>query len=240
MTHVNRILLVEDEPGVRLTLAANLELEGFELVEAETAEEALSLLADETVDLVLSDIRMPGMGGLGLLREVRERIPELPVVLMTAFTTEQSIDDALRAGVFTVLAKPFDTERAASLLARAVARPVVLLVEGEGARERLGEKLEATGLRTVAVETPGLALAALRGGEVDVCVAQGGDDEVVLGLVDEIRAASPEVVVVVATHSESPTFLSRLLRSGVRCVRRLDQDQLVRAIAEARGHGLHA
>lgn len=237
-----RVLLVEDEPGVRMTLAGNLELEGFEVVEAASAEEALGLLAREPVDLVLSDIRMPGMGGVSLLRSVRRNHPELPVVLMTAFTAETTIEEAIFAGVYTVLAKPFEVEQAAQLLTRAMRRPVVLVTDthGQGA-ELLERELSSAGLRIARADTTALALELLAQGGTDVCVARLGEQSDSLSLVEAIRKSYANVPVIVATGSESTAFLSSVARLGAHCLRHpRDAGRLLRAVSELRAEGAHA
>jgi CheY-like chemotaxis protein len=127
-----RILVVDDEPGLLMTLAANLELEGFEVVAAESGARALDLFEQGAFDLVLSDIRMPGMNGVDLFRTLRSKQHGVPVVLMTAFALEGLVQEAIREGAFTVLPKPFDLDHVVGALTRAAKSPVVLLVDGDG------------------------------------------------------------------------------------------------------------
>src|SRR6185437_3367023 len=94
-----RILIVDDERPILLTLAANLELDDFEVATAESGAAALELLARETFDLVLSDVRMPGMNGVELFRRIRQLRPDCPVVLMTGFAIEGLVYDAVAEGV---------------------------------------------------------------------------------------------------------------------------------------------
>src|SRR5271166_5091781 len=98
-----RILLVDDEQSLLMTLAANLELDGLDVTTAESGQRALELFESEPFDLVLSDIRMPGMNGVDLFRRIRAQRPECPVVLMTAFALEGLVQEAIAEGVFTVL-----------------------------------------------------------------------------------------------------------------------------------------
>src|SRR5262245_49177517 len=121
-----KILLVDDDESVRITLAANLELEGLEVVEAESASRGLALLQQQSFDLLLSDVRMPGMGGVELFLAVKRVAPDLPVLLMTGFTSEEAVTTAVSAGVFAVLIKPFDISHVVKTLQRALQRPVVL------------------------------------------------------------------------------------------------------------------
>src|SRR5262245_42654444 len=97
---MTRVLLVDDEPGLLVTTAANLELEGLEVVTALNAAEALAALARERFDVVISDIRMPGMSGIDLYHEVQRRHPGLPMLLNTGFFDERQVAAALGEGVF--------------------------------------------------------------------------------------------------------------------------------------------
>ena len=109
-----RILIVDDEDSVRLTLAANLELEGFEILEAVDGQNALEVLGNEQVDLILSDIRMPQLGGVDLLRRVKELDQPVPVVLMTAYFYDKDhvIKRSRLEGLENVLfKKPVDPDR---------------------------------------------------------------------------------------------------------------------------------
>ncbi len=237
-----RVLVVDDELGVRMTLSGNLELEGYEVLEADSAEEALAILSRESVDLVLSDIRMPGMGGIALLRQVKAVHPDLPVVLMTAFTAESNIEEAIGYGVYTVLAKPFNLERAADLIARAMARPAVLVVETAGGDADLLEReFSRAGLRVARTSSPAEALAFVQSGQCDLCVAQlGGDSREVLSLIETLRAQHPEVAILAIAGAGSPSLLSRLALLGARCVAQPRPGKVLRAVSELRAAGAHA
>lgn len=80
-----RILLVDDQKSLRRSLSLMLQGAGFETEEAESGEEALSHLSKQTVDLVITDLRMEGMSGVDLLREIKRINPGLPIILITAW-----------------------------------------------------------------------------------------------------------------------------------------------------------
>ena len=86
-----KLLIVDDESGLRQLLSIVFEREGYQVRIAENGRRALEILRQETADLVISDIRMPDMGGIALLREARQFLPDLAVVMMTAYDT---IEDA--------------------------------------------------------------------------------------------------------------------------------------------------
>lgn len=102
-----RILLVDDQKSLRHSLSLMLQGAGFETGEAESGEEALSLLTHQQYDLVITDLRMDGMSGVDLLREIKRDKPALPVILITAHGSIDSAVDAMRLGAFDYLTKPF-------------------------------------------------------------------------------------------------------------------------------------
>ena len=105
-----QILIVEDDLALRSALLDTAEIAGLRAIGAADGSEALSLLDERQVDLVISDIQMAPMDGHALLREIRKRDRDLPVVLMTAYESIQSAVDALRDGATDYLVKPFEAE----------------------------------------------------------------------------------------------------------------------------------
>ncbi len=101
-----RILMVDDEEPIRRGLAANLRLRGFHCRTAADAKTALSLLAEETAAIVVTDIRMPGHDGMWLLEQIRVAHPETAVILLTGFAEVELAARALRAGASDFLVKP--------------------------------------------------------------------------------------------------------------------------------------
>jgi len=112
------ILIVDDEKNIRTHLATYVRSLGHAAETAEDAAAALRTLDRGAVDLVLSDVRMAGMDGLALLREIRRRLPEAVVVLMTAYATVEQAVEAMRAGAYDYLVKPFSLEQVGLLVAR--------------------------------------------------------------------------------------------------------------------------
>ena len=113
-----RILLVEDDRALREALADTLALGGYDYLEAADGVAALALLQKESVAMVVSDVNMPGMDGHALLRSLRERFPQLPVLLMTAYGTVQNAVTAMREGAVDYLVKPFEPAALLDLVAQ--------------------------------------------------------------------------------------------------------------------------
>ncbi|HEU5395322.1 MAG TPA: response regulator, partial [Candidatus Methylomirabilis sp.] len=107
MTEGARILVVDDEPDMVETVARILTRLGHESVTATDGRAALEALERDRPDLVLTDLRMPGMDGLTLIRQVKRIRAELPVIIITGFSTESSAIDAVNLGVAGYLTKPF-------------------------------------------------------------------------------------------------------------------------------------
>jgi DNA-binding NtrC family response regulator len=112
------ILIVDDEKNIRTHLGTYVRGLGHDVHLAQDATEALALVERHDLDVVLSDVRMTGMNGLALLNEIRRRRPEAVVVLMTAYATIPGAVEAMRAGAYDYLAKPFALDEVALLLDR--------------------------------------------------------------------------------------------------------------------------
>ncbi len=112
------ILVVEDDPHLREAVCDTLELAGQAVISAPGGEEALKMLDTQAVALVVSDVRMMPMDGITLLKEIRVRLPHLPVVLMTAFADVDRAVEAMRAGACDFLLKPFEPKALLEHVAR--------------------------------------------------------------------------------------------------------------------------
>lgn len=114
------ILVVDDDPATRTALERSLELDGFEVETAQSAEEALGFLQTGTPALVISDVVMGGMTGIALLDQIRHQDPELPVILCTGYGTIESAVDAMRKGATDFLTKPVDLQKLSLTVERAL------------------------------------------------------------------------------------------------------------------------
>jgi response regulator RpfG family c-di-GMP phosphodiesterase len=114
-----RVLVADDEPEIRGVLTDLLE-DAHDCVAVSSAEAALEALASRPFDLVVSDIMMPGMSGLELLPLVRERAPETVVIMISGVQSVESAIDALRAGAFDYIMKPFDLHHVEAAVSRAL------------------------------------------------------------------------------------------------------------------------
>ena len=108
MREKQQILIADDEPNLRRVLGAQLQRDGYDVLLAEDGQQALSMLSEHHVDVLISDLRMPRIDGMQLLKRVVEDDPELPVILITAHGTVDTAVEALKLGAFDYVTKPFD------------------------------------------------------------------------------------------------------------------------------------
>jgi DNA-binding NtrC family response regulator len=118
------VLIVDDEAHMREITAAALSPLTVKIFSAESAERALEVLCDENVDVIISDIRMPGMDGLAFLRRIREEQPGTRFMLITAHGNMTTVIEALRGGASDFLAKPFDNGELRDIVTRLLPRSV--------------------------------------------------------------------------------------------------------------------
>ncbi|MBN1917960.1 MAG: sigma-54-dependent Fis family transcriptional regulator [Verrucomicrobia bacterium] len=119
---LQNVLVVDDEPLIRKFLVETLTRMGFEVQSAADGAEALKKVKAETFDLVFTDIRMPHLSGMELLRAVRECTPESVVVMMTAYATVESAVEAMKVGAFDYIIKPFSPDQIEMVIKRAAER----------------------------------------------------------------------------------------------------------------------
>jgi len=102
------VLVVDDERSMRDFLKILLEKEGHKVVTADNGEKALEILDNQSLDVVVSDIRMPGMTGIELLELIKKEFTDLPVIMITAFASPDDAVLAMKNGAFDYISKPFN------------------------------------------------------------------------------------------------------------------------------------
>src|SRR5689334_996839 len=137
MSHM--ILLVDDEPKLRSVLSVALGDLGYRVIEASSGSAALDILRREDADLVLTDLRMPEVNGYELLRECKRLDPDVPVVLLTAYSSIKDAVRAIKEGAFDFISKPFEIDELATTIGNAL-RLHDAVRDNRRLREALAEK----------------------------------------------------------------------------------------------------
>jgi two-component system response regulator HydG len=187
------ILVVDDDEPNRVTLDRILGREGYGVVHAASGREALEAMRARSVDLVLTDLKMPGMSGIDLLKAVRTLDPDVEIVVMTAYGTVETAVEAMKEGAYDFVAKPIKRHDLVHCVKKALEKRA-LQVENRRLRERLGSV-----------------------GEGEVV----GRSDAMRALLDEVEQVSPSDATVLLT-GESGTGKGRLARLIHRMSRRRD------------------
>jgi two-component system response regulator PilR (NtrC family) len=140
-----KVLIVDDEPVVREVLRTVLSRAGYGTSEAASAAEGFALFADPGVDLVLLDLMLPDRSGLSLLTEMREKRPDVPVVVVTAYSSVESAIAAMKEGAFHYVPKPFRNEEVVHIVAQALEKKR-LVAENRALKARLDADTDFPGM----------------------------------------------------------------------------------------------
>ncbi len=139
------VLLADDEPTIRITLKDALEEAGHAVVAASDGIEARRAIEEHSFDVVVTDLKMPGMPGMEVLRLVKSRSPDTEVIVMTGYGTVESAVDAMKAGAYEYILKPFPNETVVLLLRR-IQEQRRVVAENRSLREQLGRATRLEGI----------------------------------------------------------------------------------------------
>ncbi|MDB4939281.1 MAG: Transcriptional regulator BkdR of isoleucine and valine catabolism operon [Labilithrix sp.] len=142
-----QVLIVDDEPNLRKILAAQLSRDGYDVMVAEDGEQGLTMLRENHIDLVVTDLKMPKVDGMTLLREALRESPDLPIVMITAHGTVDTAVEALKLGAFDYLTKPFDKDEVRQVVAKALRTRALAQEEATTDPVGVGSPTSATGAR---------------------------------------------------------------------------------------------
>ncbi|HEY3494104.1 MAG TPA: response regulator [Polyangiaceae bacterium] len=233
-----RILVADDDGGVRTSLAANLQLEGYDVVEASDGKHALALLREQTFDLVLSDVVMPEVNGVEVLKGAKALSPQTPVVLISAFVSESLVNTAVAEGLYAMLYKPVGIPQVLRIVVRALTRRALLVVDDAAPYlESLAASLRSLGIVVETALDGQQALEYARQNGVDACVldlmlpAPGG-----IEICRDLRKLDREMDIIGITGSSDPALLRSITREGVPvCLRKpFEVRDLLFALVKAR------
>jgi DNA-binding response OmpR family regulator len=202
MGEIVKVLVVDDDRRMVKTICDILKIKGYESVPAYSGEEAVEKIKEGKPDCVLMDIKMPGIDGVEAMGRIKAVAADLPVVLMSAFASEEQAEAAQLRGACAVLTKPIDFQQVLSFLALLRNEDCILVVDDDPAFSRtLKDILQATGYRVETAVDPDGALGHLRRESqlaviLDLRLGTTVDG---LDVLKEIRAGYPERPVVLVT-----------------------------------------
>ena len=159
MSEKLKVLVVDDDRRMVRTICDILRVKGYEALPAYSGEEAVAMGKREAFDCVLMDIKMPGIDGVAALKMIKDGSPDTPVVLMSAYATDEQLIEAKRQGAATVLTKPIDFQQILSFLSLLRKEESVLIVDDDPAfSATLKDILQSNGYRVETEEDPAKVL----------------------------------------------------------------------------------
>lgn len=215
------ILVVDDDKDICAVMADILIDMGYHVAIANDGKSALELVRKRPYDIALLDLKMPGMDGLTLYREIKNIRAEMVAMLVTAYAGDGKAEEAVAAGAWQVLAKPVDVPRLANLIAEAVQQPLVLVVDDDNDYcDNLWDLLRGNGYRVCVAHNANQAVEQLRESTRMVLLDLKLPDRSGTELFQEIHTSSPDARILVITGF--PTDLQakagRLKEEGVDAV----------------------
>lgn len=216
MSSRRKILVVDDQDSQRLALASILEDEGHEVLEAESGYQAIDTVKENSIDLVLMDIKMPGINGVQAFREIKKVSPQTTVVMMTGFAVEDLVQAALDEGAFSVIYKPFDVGKVIRLVESVIDSAIVLVVDDRSSdRETLSLILRERGFRVKEAEDGEQAVQMVGDSYYDVIlmdVKMPGMDG--FGAFEKIKEKEPGAKVLFITGFSDDDHVREALEAG--------------------------
>jgi two-component system, NtrC family, response regulator AtoC len=143
-----QVLIVDDEPNLRKILSAQLSRDGYDVLTAEDGEAGLAILHEHHIDLVVTDLKMPKVDGMALLRQAHAEDPDLPIVMITAHGTVDTAVEALKIGAFDYLTKPFDKDEVRQIVAKALKTRALAGAEASSGQTAPGARFGIIGTST--------------------------------------------------------------------------------------------
>lgn len=157
-TEINKILIVDDEPNMRLTLSDIMIDEGYKTMIAKSGEEAIQLCKKNDFDLILMDVRMPGMDGVETFKKLRRHKENVKIILMSAYTLDDLKYAALDEGAIAFLSKPLDMQKTIKLISEVKETAILVVEEDDNVSKPLVHNLKDEGYRVTSTKSPHDAL----------------------------------------------------------------------------------
>jgi len=198
----NNILVVDDLRSMRLTLGGILEDEGHNAVTVENGYQAIEAAKKTHFDVIFMDIKMPGINGVQTFREIKRIDPEAAVIMMTAYSVEDLVKEALEEGAYAIVYKPFDIDRIIAIIEELLSNKTLILVVDDqfSDRETLKVTLEDKGYQVATAKDSQETIEMVKSKHYDIIfmdVKLPGMDGI--ETFEQVKKIDPETTVIMMT-----------------------------------------
>lgn len=237
--NMTKILIVDDDKEFCASMTDILEAKGYEVKSENSGEAAIAKVKEESFDVILMDIKMPAMNGVEAFKQVKKISPKTAVIMITAFSLEDLIKEALQEGAFGVLRKPLDIDKLIEQIGLAKKRGMLILITDDdpNTRETFKDALEANGYKVSTATTGEEAIERSRERPSDILFmdmklsALNGLETYLA-----IKEINPRVIAVIITgyYEETKDLVDKALEKGVYTFlqKPLDMDKVLALIEE--------
>ena len=211
------ILVVDDLRSIRLTLGGILEDKGHEVVTVEDGYQAIEAVRKTHFNVIFMDIKMPGINGVQTFREVKKIDPKAAVIMMTAYSVEDLVKEALEEGAYTIVYKPFDIDKIIAIIEELLHERILILVVDDqfGDRETLKAILEDKGYRVATAKDGGEAIQMVEEKHYDIIfldIRLPGMDGV--ETFERVKEIDPKAAVIMMTGYTEEDLVKRAVSGG--------------------------
>ena len=236
---MTKILIVDDDKEFCASMADILEAKGYEVKSENSGETAIAKVKEESYDVILMDIKMPAMNGVEAFKNIKKISPKTAVIMITAYSVEDLIKEALQEGVFGVLRKPLDIDKLIEQIELSKERGMLILITDDdpNTRETFKDVLEAKGYKvsTAATGEEAIELSRERPSDIlfmDMKLPALNGLEAYLA----IKEINPRVIAVIVTgyYEETKGLVDKALEKGAYTFlqKPLDMDKVLALIEE--------
>ena len=211
------ILVVDDLRSIRLTLGGILEDEGHNVVTVENGYQAIEAVRKTHFGAIFMDIKMPGINGVQTFREVRKIDPEAAVIMMTAYSVEDLVKEALEEGAYTIIYKPFDIDGIVAIIYELLHEKILILVVDEQFtdREALKKILEDRGYRVATASDGAEAIKMVKSRHYDIIFLDVRlPDMNGVETFEQVKKIDPQATVIMMTGCAEEDLVKRAVSAG--------------------------
>lgn len=232
------VLVVDDQIGMLETFTDILEDRGFSVATAEDGFRAIEKVKRTAFDLIFMDIKMPGINGVQTFREIKKINPKASVIMMTAYSVEDLVKEAIEEGAYTVIYKPFDMDKVIQTIEKVLKTVLVLVVDDRlEDRETFKDILESKGYRATTAKDGYEAIDLVKKGNFDIIfidVKMPGIDGV--KTFEEIHKIRPDIAVIMVTGYSAEELVKGAIDKGAyACIYKpLDMDKILKIVEEVK------